>query len=194
MPPKSRISRQMILDAGLQIVREEGIHALNVRAAASRLHCSTQPIMYHFATMKDLKDEIYTIANTMHTDAILKVDFEQDPEPIVTISRNYIRFAVEESHLFRFLFQTDRFAKSSLRTILDHPQLAPVFAAMAEKVGLTAAEARDAFASAFFALHGIASLLANNSLNYDPQYYDRVIAGTFCGSIAFLKKGPDICQ
>ncbi len=193
MPPKSRITRQMILDAGLQVIREEGIQAMNVRTTASRLHCSTQPIMYHFATMKDLKDEIYTIANELHTNAILDVDFKQDPNPIMTISRNYIRFAVKEPHVFRFLFQTDRFANNSLRTILEHEQLAPVFAMIAEKVGLSAIQARDAFASAFFTLHGIASLLANNSLSDDAEYYDRIVAGVFCGTIGYIKKGEDVC-
>ena len=192
MPPKSRITRQMILDASLQVVREEGIESLNVRAAASRLHCSTQPIMYHFATMKDLKDEIYTIANEQHTNALFNVDFEHDPNPIVAISRNYIRFAVDNPHLFRFLFQTDRFANNSLPTILEHERLSSAFDVMAAKVGLSAKQARDAFASAFFALHGIASLLANNSMNYDAEYYDNLIAGIFCGSVGYIKHGKDI--
>ena len=194
MPPKSRITRQMILDAALQVVREDGLQALNVRAAASRLHCSTQPVMYHFATMQDLKDEIYSIVNDQHTKAVLDVDFLNDPNPIVSISRNYIRYAVDNSNLFRFLFQTDRFSRSQLRTILEHKELSHIFSDMAEQVGLTIQEARDAFASAFFALHGIASLLANNSMSYDPEYVDRIISGIFCGYIGFLKKGSDVCN
>ncbi len=194
MPPKSRITRQMILDASLRVVREEGIQALNVRSVAARLHCSTQPIMYHFATMQELKDEIYTIANEQHTDHIMNVDIERHSNPCAAIGQNYIQFAVENPHLFRFLFQTDRFVNNSLRTILENDNLAPVFADMAGRVGLSTEEARDAFASTFFALHGVASLLANNSLEYDAEYYDRIMTGIFCGTVGYIKNGHETCK
>ena len=44
MPPKARITRDMILDAAFDLVRAEGHEALNVRTLAKRLGCSTQPI------------------------------------------------------------------------------------------------------------------------------------------------------
>jgi len=193
-PPKSRITRQMILDASLQTVREEGIQALNVRSIAARLHCSTQPIMYHFSTMQDLKNEIYTIANERHMNYIMNVDLETHPNPCVAIGKNYIQFAVEEPHLFRFLFQSDRFVNNRLRYVLDNDILTPAFVNMAEKAGLSAEEARVAYASTFFALHGAASLMANNSLNYDAAYCDRILEAVFCGAVNYIKSGSKIAR
>lgn len=189
MPPKSRITRQMILDASLQVVHDAGIQALNVRSVASRLHCSTQPIMYHFATMEDLKNEIYTMADEYHTGYIMNVDFEHHPNPCLAISKNYIQFAVEEPHLFRFLFQTDKFANRNLMDMLESEQLAPMFGAMGEMVQLSPEQARDAFAATFLSVHGIASLLANNSMDYDPDNCDKLMECVFCGSIGFMKTG-----
>ncbi len=191
MPPKTKITRQMILDATLEVVREEGIRALNVRAVAARLHCSTQPIMYHFATMNDLKDEIYTIVDENHTAYIMNVDFNGSMNPCLSIGRNYIRFAVENPNLFRFLFQTDRFANSQLVNILEDDKLSPVFASVAERVGLTSEVSRKAFASTFYAIHGIASLMANNSVTYDEAYYEKLLDGIFCGVVGYLKVGPE---
>ena len=54
MPPKAKVTREMILDAAFDLVRSEGQGALNVRALARRLVCSTQPILYNFATMEAL--------------------------------------------------------------------------------------------------------------------------------------------
>ena len=193
MPPKSKITRQMILDASMQVVREEGIQALNVRSAAARLHCSTQPIMYHFATMKDLKDEIYVIASEQHTRYILNADFRNHSNPCVAIGKNYIQFAVEDPNLFRFLFQTDRFANSHLRKLLENEEIAPFFADITEKIGLSAENARNVYASTFFAIHGIASLLANNSMHYDADYYDRILEGIFCGIVDYTKNGRKAC-
>lgn len=194
MPPKSRITRQMILDASLQTVREEGIQALNVRSVAARLHCSTQPIMYHFSTMQDLKNEIYTIANEQHMEYIMNVDFDNHPNPCVAVGKNYIRFAVENPHLFRFLFQTDRFVDNRLRYVLDNDAFTPAFAEMTKKAGLTPEEARISYAATFFALHGAASLMANNSLKYDATYCDRILEAVFRGSAEYIKSGAIVTK
>ena len=194
MPPKSRITRQMILDASLQTVREEGIQALNVRSVAARLHCSTQPIMYHFSTMQDLKNEIYTIANEQHMEYIMNVDFDNHPNPCIAVGKNYIRFAVENPHLFRFLFQTDRFVDNRLRYVLDNDALTPAFTEMTKKAGLTPEEARFSYAATFFALHGAASLMANNSLRYDAAYCDRILEAVFRGSAEYIKSGTMVTK
>ena len=55
MPPAIRYDRQQILEAALALVREEGAEALNARAVAKRLGCSTQPIFRAFANMDELK-------------------------------------------------------------------------------------------------------------------------------------------
>lgn len=194
MPPKSRITRQMILDASLQTVREEGIQALNVRSVAARLHCSTQPIMYHFSTMQDLKNEIYTIANEQHMEYIMNVGFDNHPNPCVAVGKNYIRFAVENPHLFRFLFQTDRFVDNRLRYVLDNDAFTPAFAEMTKRAGLTPEEARFSYAATFFALHGAASLMANNSLKYDAAYCDRILEAVFRGSAEYIKSGTMVTK
>ena len=61
MPPIPKISKDMILESGLKIIKEEGIDKLNVRNIANKLNCSTQPIMYHYKNMNLLKEELYNI-------------------------------------------------------------------------------------------------------------------------------------
>lgn len=48
MPPKAKITREMIIHAGIEIVREHGIENVNARTVSKKLGCSTQPVMYHF--------------------------------------------------------------------------------------------------------------------------------------------------
>lgn len=40
--PKAKISEDMIVDAALQVAREEGAESINARTVAERLNCSTQ--------------------------------------------------------------------------------------------------------------------------------------------------------
>ena len=55
MPAKAKVTKEMIVDAAFAIAREAGVENINARTVSERLHCSTQPVMYHFATMEELK-------------------------------------------------------------------------------------------------------------------------------------------
>ena len=52
MPPKAKVTREDILSACVEIIRESGFDAVNARALASRLGCSTQPIFSNYASME----------------------------------------------------------------------------------------------------------------------------------------------
>ena len=55
MPPKVKVTKDMVIDAAFEIAREAGAENINARTVAKKLNCSTQPVMYHFATIADLK-------------------------------------------------------------------------------------------------------------------------------------------
>ena len=55
MPAKAKVTKEMIVDAAFAIAREAGVENINARTVSKRLRCSTQPVMYHFATMEELK-------------------------------------------------------------------------------------------------------------------------------------------
>ena len=58
MPPKVRISEQAIVDAAIQIIRDEGEGALNARSLAKALGCSVQPIFHNFPSMEHLREAV----------------------------------------------------------------------------------------------------------------------------------------
>ena len=60
MPPKARITKNMVIEAAFETVREAGAESINARTIAQKLSCSTQPVMYHFKTMEQLKRAVYT--------------------------------------------------------------------------------------------------------------------------------------
>ena len=74
MPPKAKITKEMVISAGLTVVRNEGQESLNVRRVAAELNCSTQPIMYHYKTVEELKADIYAAADSFHTEYIMNPD------------------------------------------------------------------------------------------------------------------------
>ena len=104
MPPKTRVTESMIVGAAVEVVRRRGYENINARTVSEQLRCSTQPVMYHFSTIDNLKRAAYRHADQLHTQYLLNTPPGEDP--VAGIGLNYIRFAVEEPQLFRFLFQS----------------------------------------------------------------------------------------
>ena len=113
MPAKAKVSKEMIVDAAFEIARKEGMENINARTVSEKLNCSTQPVMYHFATIEELKKAVYAKADCYHSEYLMKI---KDPQKgtMLGIGLNYIRFAIEEPHLFRFLFQSNFFTGTTL--------------------------------------------------------------------------------
>lgn len=44
MPPKPKITKDMILSAVLELTQETGFETVNARSIAKKLQCSTRPI------------------------------------------------------------------------------------------------------------------------------------------------------
>ena len=55
MAPRVKVTGETVVNAAVEVVRECGAQALNARALAARLGCSTQPIFSNFASMEELR-------------------------------------------------------------------------------------------------------------------------------------------
>ena len=185
MPPKTKISRQMILDASFEIAREQGHEMINARTIAEKLRCSTQPVMYNFKTIEEIRGETYKLADEFHTGFIMPKG-DKGYDPLLELGLNYVRFGYEEKNLFRFLFQTNSFAGLNTAALLSDPGLREILKMVSSGAGCTEEEARDLFFNLFVAAHGIASLLANNSMEYEEDAFRKVLENTY---FSFMKRG-----
>ena len=174
MAPKIKITRDMILNTAFEIVRMIGHEALNVRSIAEQLNCSTQPVLYQFRSMEEIRNEVYHIANEYHTEYILR-DVRNGEDPFLSIGVSYIRFGIEEKNLFRFLFQTNKFEGMDLNSLLSDPDLKPVLEEAGKKLACGSDELKDYFWIFVVAVHGYAALLANNAMEYDPQAAEKTL-------------------
>ena len=72
MPPKVKITKEDIVKTAVALVRADGEQAINARAIAASLNCSTQPIFSNFATMDDLREAVILAAYHRYSDFIHK--------------------------------------------------------------------------------------------------------------------------
>lgn len=214
MPKKPTTTKEAIVEAGFELVRARGHEALTARSLAAELGCSTQPIMYQFSNLSQLKELVYQRADAFHTEYILTGG------SLLSIGLRYVQFAAEEPELFRLLFQSGHFDGTTLRDMIQAPEAQPLLAAFASpeeekpsavtaspEVGTdvqstafaspetgpdtmqTSADpdiATKNFEALYVAVHGYASLIANNAMPYDPAAVESTLA--LIGN-ALLKKG-----
>ena len=186
MPPKVKITKQMVEDASFEVIRKHGHENLNARTISEYLGCSTQPVLYSFKTVDEIREAAYEKADRYHTDFIMPK--ETDENPMLALGSNYVRFGYEEKNLFRFLFQTDKFGGKDIETLLGDPELSGVLAVMASGLKVKTKRAKEMFLTFFCAAHGLASLLANNSMEYDEDQCKKMLENLFFGMIASGKE------
>lgn len=187
MPPKAKITKNMIVDAAFEVAREIGAENINARTVAKKLNCSTQPIMYHFATIEELKKAVYAKLDRYHTEYLMNIQKPQEGI-MLGIGLNYIRFAIKEPHLFRFLFQSGFAVENSLLEMIDSEELNPVISAMREAMGISMEQTKEVFLTIALFAHGYASILANNSLEYDEKLITIHLERTYRGAILAVQE------
>ena len=185
MPPKAKITKKMVADASFEVVRANGHENLNARTISEYLGCSTQPVLYTFKTVDEIREAAYEMADRYHTEYISPK--ETDVDPMLALGLNYVRFGHEEKNLFRFLFQTDKFGGKDIGTLMSDPGLSGIMEVMAVGLKVNTEQARDMFLTFFCVAHGMASLLANNSMEYDEEQIKKMLENVFFGMVASRK-------
>ena len=188
MPAKAKVTKEMIVDAAFAVARETGAENISARTVSERLHCSTQPVMYHFATIEELKRTVYAKADLYHSEYLMTM--KKPPKgAALGIGMNYIRFAIEEPHLFRFLFQSDYFRGSTLLELVDAEELTPVLSAMQAALGVGREQTYNVCFSFMLVADGFASIIANNSMKYDEELIRSHLEQAYRGAILAAQEG-----
>ena len=185
MPPKVKVTKEMVADASFEVIRSKGHENLNARTVSEFLGCSTQPVLYSFKTVDEIREAAYEIADGYHTSFIMPK--ETDENPMLSLGLNYVRFGQEEKNLFRLLFQTDKFGGKDVGALMSDPGLSEILGIMSAGLEMDVEQARDVFLTFFCVAHGMASLLANNSMEYDEGQCQKMLEQVFYGMIAAQK-------
>lgn len=187
MPPKAKITRDMVIAAAFEVARKTGAENINARTVSKKLNCSTQPVMYHFATIEELKRAAYEKSNVFHTEYLMNIP-EMQEDVMLGIGLNYIRFAVEEPHLFRFLFQSGFAVENSFMEMINSEELTPVISAMQKEMNMNTEQTKEVFITLALFVHGYASIIVNNSLEYDENLISTHLKRVYAGAVLAIQE------
>lgn len=178
MPPKAKVTKEDIIHAAADVIREDGAAALNARAVASRLGTSTQPIFSHYNTMEALKTDTVSYADELYQ-SFLQRDMTSGEYPVYKASGiAYIRFAREEKELFKLLFMRDR-SKEKIPQNLD--EIRPMVQIIQKNTGLSEQDAAMFHLEMWVYVHGIATMIATSYLEWNGDMISKMLTDGYVG-------------
>lgn len=176
MPPKAKITKEMILDTVLVITRETGFETVNARSIASKLQCSTRPIFTCYENMDELKCDFLAYAYEYYEEYVTNYGHSSGVGPYLILPLSYIEFAREEPRLFKLLFIKDMDLNMAEAKDFylesDNEKRAAIFS---ETIGIELERGKVIFLDLFLYTHGIAVLTATKKLSLDRDSAKRMV-------------------
>ena len=176
MPPKPKITKDMILTTVLNITRETGFEAVNARSIAGKLQCSTRPIFTCYENMEELKAEFLEFAFEYYNRYVEEYKKCKNIKSYLLFPLSYIEFAKEETSLFRLLFISDMDLDMSeandFYKELGNEEKAKSFSQI---IGVEPKQGKEIFLDLFLYSHGIAVLTATGKLSFDSRNLEKML-------------------
>lgn len=186
MPPKVRYDRDSVLNAAFRITREKRLAALNARAIAKELGCSTQPLFRDFSCMEDIRREMLRMAEEIYNEYI-RGSAALDEHPYKGTGMAYILFAKDEPELFKLLFMRDRTCDSSAADA-GAASMDYVLDALQQSIQLDREQALIFHRELWIFTHGLAVMIATKYIAYDEPLIRQLLTDQFLAMRRLFKE------
>lgn len=184
MPRKRKILKEHILDAALELLKEDGFNQFTARRIAEYLNASTQPIYKEFESMDDLKDNLVEYVKEIIQRDVFQVS--KQGVHLREVCANYIRFAKEEQTLFCAIFMGKELPSQVIYDCTFH-SLNQVLEDM-EEMDTVDVDDKKVFLDIIWpATHGTAVLTAQGQYDLSDEEIQEKADHIVCHSLAVWK-------
>lgn len=189
MPAVKKVSKEKIIDAAVEVLRDGGFSAINARSVAKKLGCSTQPIYLSFQSMDELKVALTERAIQLHTQRVrdsLRAHQGNDSRysRYSSYGMGFVKFAAEEKQLFRWLYLEGK----QLGPYQNDVLLPEVIAVIVEEFGYSEDVARRFHQDMIYFSYGLAILANTGHLHLTETELREAFRREFCGLTAIYGK------
>lgn len=178
MPPKFKFTREQIITAALNVTRKNGITGLTARGLAAELGSSAKPIFGLFQNMEEVQSEVIAAANILYQSYIQNGMADSKYPPYKASGIAYIQFAKEEKELFKLLFMRDR---TDEKIEENREEIRPLLNIIMKNLGISEDEAYLFHLELWLYVHGIATMIATNYLEWDIEFIGKALTDAYEG-------------
>ena len=189
MPTKIKISKDMILNAAFDIVRDHGIEKLSNRELANKLKCSIRPIYYQFENVEELQKELYTKIEKYFYNFLLDNMNNEIPK-YKQVGINYIKFAKKEKKLFQTLFMSEVGLTPNVFVSKEGDDYKEIEKFIKISTNLKGDDIKDFHTKMWIFCHGIATLVANNTISLTDNQIEKLLSYEF-QALMLLEENPN---
>lgn len=189
MPPKAKFSREQIIDAAIDIVREDGFDALTSRALGTKLGSSARPIFTVFQNMEEVQQEVIITAKQKYREYISK-GLSQDLA-FKGVGMEYILFSINEPKMFQLLFMTEQSQIPDLTGVLPliDDSYEQILRSIQSGYGIDKSSAEILYRHLWIYTHGIATLCATNMCRFTDEEVSSMIRQVCISILKSIKAG-----
>lgn len=168
MPPKQKITKELLLEHAYAIAEKQGIMAVTSRSVAKTAGCSIQPVFSQFPTMEDLRQETFDYACNVFVKEILA--FEQQPDFFPQVTRWVLDLAGNRPNLFRLLYLSDGFKGNNfLDVMMTFESNQKIISQMTERYRLNENICKDILLRSCLFLIGIGTMICVNHMEFTNE-------------------------
>ena len=189
MPPSVKFTKEEIVNAALQVVREKGAAALTTRQIAAVLGVSTRPIFTYFQNMQQVQEAVRQAAQALYH-SYIKKGLEQ-VHPFIGLGEQYLRFATQEPELYRLLFLP--LAPGSENKAMEEMERTQnlVLDFLQQIYQLDEAAAKRFFRDVWLVAHSLAALIVTNCCPYSPEEIRQILTSVSLSVCKACKEIPE---
>lgn len=189
LPTTTKITKEMILNTAFEIAREKGFEKISNRELAKKMNCSIRPIYYQFKNVEELNKELYKKIERYFYEFLID-NMIKDVPLYKQIGINYIKFAIAENNLFRFLFMTEIKDEPSAFITTDKKGFEEVVKAIKISTKLSDKDIKSFHIKMWIFAHGIATLSATKSVKFTDEQIQDLLSQEF-QALMLLEENPN---
>ncbi|WP_270562852.1 TetR/AcrR family transcriptional regulator [Clostridium beijerinckii] len=187
MPPSTKITKEMILETGYELVITTGIESVNSRSIAKMLGCSTQPIFSQFPSMEELKQGIHDLAcKKFEHDVFCQ---ENSDSFIRSSYLKVIDLAKNQKNIFKLIYLSEHcIGENFINTRMNFESNKKIWHEIKLKYQINDNECSDILERISLLVQGIATVIATSNIQYRNEQVIAIVENTLEDIVMGIKE------
>ena len=189
MPPKTKFTREEIINAAFEMAREKGIESVVARELGKKLGTSSSPIFTAFKNMEEVQQEVRALALKEFESCVS--DALNYTPAFKYVGMKMIEFAMREPKLFQLVYMREHDEKQTFSMLVKElgDMVDVCIEIMQADYELSYEEAKLLFQQTWLHTYGICVLAAGKVCTLSMEEISTMLSMNFQGALMLLKSG-----
>lgn len=170
MGRKTQVSKDVILQAALEMLIRDGYSAINIKTLSKEIGCSTQPLVWHFENMDGLRKALANYA-LMYANEKMRPSTNGAINAFEQVGRAYIKMALYQPNLFQFVFLNGSgcYPTGNASMLIEDKDHAELIKIIAKEFQIPEQNAGQCLQNSVIYTHGLATFVATGIMNISEK-------------------------